>query len=287
MKKIKFFSSYCSDEQIRNNIISSWGRGSNVYKDLLITSDDDYEFAVLLNTAVADRKIERNKIIGFSHEPRLTVGMNPQYVDYIANNVSEYYISNNKGLPKNFIEGFSFVCPFEFGKSENKKYKHTNKISMILSLSNFMPGHSMRHELLKMILKSDMDIHFYANGLNRIYKDPRVKEFDWDIFEIPYENYEYQIVIENIIDNYWSSEKLTNCVIKGVIPIYYGSRKASNLFYPEGSINYLGDDPEENFKKISEIYSKGIYDYDLCVNAKNRLYGSINLLEFLYNKFKS
>ncbi len=259
--------------------------GSPVYKDLLITKDEDYEYAVMLNLKLPTKQLDKGRVIGFSHEPRLTLGLTPPLIEKISESVSEYYISNAENLPDSFKEGFSFVCPSDYGKDMLKRDR-SFKMSMILSLSNFMPGHSMRHILLRRILDSDMDIHFYANGLNRIYKDPRVKEFDWDIFNIPYENYEYQIVIENIIDNYWSSEKLTNCVIKGVIPIYYGSKKASGLFYPEGSINYLGDDPDKNFETIREIYNGGIYDYDLCVNARNKLYDNINLLEFLYNKFK-
>jgi hypothetical protein len=281
MKKIKFFSSYCSEEQIYNNIISSWGMGSSFYKNLSITKDDDYDYAVLFNTGMCNKKLPKENILGFSHEPRMTLGMNDFNQSYIENSVSEYYISNNSGLSGSFKEGFSFVCPFEYGKSKNEKYNHVNKMSMILSVSNFMPGHKMRHDLLKMILDSDLDIHFYANGLNRIYSDSRVKEFDWDIFGKPYEDYKYQIVIENIIDNNWSTEKLTNCIIKETIPIYYGSRNCSSIFYPEGSINHLGNDIHKNFEIISEIYKNSIYDSELTKKAKDKLYKEVNLLEFL------
>ena len=285
MKKVKFFSSYCSEEQIYNNIISSWGMGSTTYKDLLITKEDDYEYAVLFNRGICNKNLPKENIIGFSHEPRMTLGMSDFIESYIKNSVSEYYISNNLNLPEPFKEGFSFICPFEYGKKEEIK-ERPFKMSMILSLSNFMPGHNMRHLLLKKILETDMDIHFYAKGLNDLYKDPRVKEFDWDIFGIPYEKYQYQIVIENIIDNYWSTEKLTNCVIKETMPIYYGSKEASLLFYPENSINYLGEDLEENFEIIKEIYHNGIYDDDISKKAKENLYNKVNLLEFLHSKFK-
>jgi hypothetical protein len=285
MKKIKFFSSYCSEEQIYNNIISSWGMGSSTYKDLLITKDDDYEYAVLLNRGMCNKELPKENVIGFSHEPRMTLGMNDFSQSYIENTVSEYYISNVSDLPLPFKEGFPFVCPSEYGKKEWAE-ERSSRMSMILSMSNFMPGHNMRHLLLDKILDSDMDIHFYANGLNRVYSDPRVKEFDWDIFYVPYEKYQYQIVIENIIDNYWSTEKLTNCVIKETIPIYYGSKQASLLFYPENSINYLGEDLEKNFEIIKDIYHNGVYDNDICKKAKENLYDKVNLLEFLHSKFK-
>jgi hypothetical protein len=260
--------------------------GTNTYKDIFITKDDDYEYAVIFNGKIIDKKLPKENVIGFSHEPRMTLGLNSFIETYIKDSVSEYYLSNTRDLSTPFKEGFSFVCPYEYGKSRNESYERPFRMSMILSMSNFMPGHNLRHLLLNRILNSDMDIHFYANGLNEVYSDPRVKEFDWDIFSVPYEKYQYQIVIENIIDNYWATEKLTNCVIKETIPIYYGSKEASLLFYPENSINYLGEDLEENFEIIKDIYHNGIYDDNISKKAKENLYDKVNLLEFLHTKFK-
>ena len=286
MKKVKFFASYCDDEQIYKNIISSWGMGTNTYKDIFITKEDDYEYAVIFNGKIIDKKLPKENVIGFSHEPRMTLGLNPFIETYIKDSVSEYYLSNTRDLSLPFKEGFSFVCPYEYGKSRNESYERPFRMSMILSMSNFMPGHNLRHLLLNRILNSDMDIHFYANGLNKVYSDPRVKEFDWDVFGYPYENYEYQIVIENVVDNHWSSEKLTNCVIKETIPIYYGSKNCSSIFYPGDSINHLTNDIQENFEIISEIYNNGVYDSSLTRKAKDKLYKEVNLLEFLNEKFK-
>ena len=141
MKKIKFFSSYCSDDQIYQNIISSWGRGNATYKDIKITKDSDYEYAVILNRAVPDRYLPKENILGFSHEPRETAGLDLNNLNFISNNVSDYYISNNSGFAESFKEGFCYVCPADFGKSEGVDYSHNKKMSMILSLSRFMPGH--------------------------------------------------------------------------------------------------------------------------------------------------
>lgn len=262
--------------------------GSNQYKDIFITANEDYDYAVLLNCATASKILPKSNIIGFSHEPRSTLrGLNPYFINYVQDSVSEYYISNNSGLSSSFIEGFPFVCPHEYGQSKVIGYteKRRKKISMILSLSNFMPGHNMRHLLLQRILGSDLDIHFYAKDLNKIYSDERVKSFDWDIFSKPYEEYEFQIVIENIIDNFWSSEKLTNCVIKETIPIYYGSQKSLDMFYHTGGVKTLSDDVDSNFKIISDVYLNGIYDQKIASIAKEELYSNYNLLEFIHKKF--
>lgn len=287
MKKIRFFSSYCSDQQIYSNIMSSWANGDKIYKDLYISDPtEDYDYAVCFNVARPDKKIPINNTIGFSHEPRISLERHglAEYSKFVGENFGEYYISNTEDLPKNFISDFTYVCPFEYGKSRDLIYPHDGKISMILSLSKFMPGHVLRHDLLNRILKTDMDIHFYANGLNKIYKDERVKEFDWSVFNIPYERYKAQIVIENIIDESWATEKLINCIIKGTIPIYYGSRKIASRFYGN-EISLLGNDIEEDIEKISIVYNNLIYDKNLAQKAKNILYSEINLLEFLHKKF--
>ena len=286
MKKVKFFASYCSENQICQNIKSSWGKGKDTYKDILITEDNDYEYAVVLNRATANKFLPSDRIIGLSHEPRRTVGLNPENIQYINQNVSRYYLSNSEGLPDNFISGFTFVCPSEYGNSEFINYTHENKMSMILSMSRFMPGHEMRYQILERILRSDLDIHFYAEGLNKIYSDPRIKEFNWGLFNIPYEKYQTQIVIENIIDDFWATEKLTNCVIKGTLPVYYGSKKMYEEFYPENPFPMLGENPDLNFEIIKEVYSSQEKKEGIAERAKNKLYQEMNLLEFLHQKFK-
>jgi len=287
MKKIKLFSSYCSDEQIYNNIVGSWGKGNTSYKDFVFTVNDDYTHAVLFNTAMHNKSLNPKNVIGFSHEPRKILGIDndKNYINFVANNVSAYYISNRDNLPPNFIEGNTFICPSEFKESENKSYSHENRMSMILSMKMYMPGHTMRHRILKEILKTDLDIHFFGNGVDEVYNDERVKKFDWNIFNIPYENYKYQIVVENIIDRNWISEKLTNCIIKETIPIYYGSEKAIKEYYPDNSIIILNDNLKENVAKIIDLYNKT--ENGLTTSfAKNKLYSENNLLEFIYLKFK-
>lgn len=286
MKKIKFFSSYCSQEQIYKNILSSWAKGSEIYKDLLITLDDDYEYAVVFNRALPDKNLPKSRVVGFSHEPRKTLRLDPSIESEIQGRVSRYFLSNSDGLPDSFKAGYSFVLPAEFGKSEFESYDHKNRMSMILSLSNFMPGHAMRHEILKRILKTDLDIHFYAEGLNKIYLDPRVKEFNWGIFNVPYEQYQTQIVIENIIDGMWSTEKLSNCIIKETFPLYYGSKEVAEDFYGEGSIPMLGDNLDQNIEIITETYKNFSDQNETTKRAKEKLYTQNNLMEFLYQYFK-
>ena len=286
MKIVKFFSSYCSEEQIYNNVVNSWGKGLPKYKDISFTLENDYTHAVLFNTARHSKPLNPKNVIGFSHEPRQILSIDNSYTNFVACNVGTYYISNSEGLPQNFIESNTFVCPSEFGKSENENYSHSHKMSMILSTKTFMPGHLMRHRILKEILKTGLDIHFFGNGVDKIYKDERVKQFDWVNFNIPYENYKYQIVIENILDNNWTSEKLTNCIIKETIPIYYGSKKTVKQFYPQGEIVLLDNDLQSNVVKITDIYNKEQDFKDITSNAKKILYTENNFLEFVFLKFK-
>jgi hypothetical protein len=98
MKKLKFFSSYCSQNQIYKNIISSWSKGSETYKDLLITLGDDYEYAVVFNQALPDKPLPKSKVVGFSHEPRTTLRLNGSIESGIQENVSSYFLSNSEDL---------------------------------------------------------------------------------------------------------------------------------------------------------------------------------------------
>lgn len=158
---------------------------------------------------------------------------------------------------------------------------------MVLSMKTFASGHKMRHKIMCEILKTEADIHFYGNGLSAIYEDERVMELDWDIFNIPYEDYKYQIVIENLIDNKWSSEKLTNCVIKETIPIYYGSFDIVKSYYGDQKVTMLDDNLKLNVEKILSIYNNDDDDDDEfdTFTAKKKLYKENNLFEFIHNQF--
>ena len=61
--------------------------------------------------------------------------------------------------------------------------------------------------------------------------------------------YRYTIIIENEIDDYYFTERLTNCFLSMTIPIYCGAPKIGKFFNEEGIIKLNIND----FEKIGEI----------------------------------
>jgi hypothetical protein len=98
------------------------------------------------------------------------------------------------------------------------------------------PGHLYRHELVRAILATDLDIHIYGRGSQFYNGDSRVKgEFNDDE---PYERYQFHICIENFQTEAYTSEKYTNAVLWGTTPIYWGARTP---LFPENTIVLSGD----------------------------------------------
>lgn len=83
---------------------------------------------------------------------------------------------------------------------------------------------------------------------------------DWQPIINSLADYQYSVVMENYIDDAFWTEKLTNCFLTGTIPIYYGARKISDYFNPEGIITFSSQ--EELGYILSELnYIKNDY-YD-------------------------
>lgn len=286
MKKIKFFSSYCSEQQILDNITNAWGIINGKYKDLEFVIDNSYTHAVVFNTAFPTKNLPKENVVGFSHEPRMILQPSKHFIDVSKSKIGTYFIDDIFELPNNFKLGNSYVCPHELVKSKGKFFSHERKISFHTSLKMMTPGHIYRQELVKEILKTDMDIHIYSQGLASVIKDERViKNFDYNNWGenvgLTHEKYKYHIVIENVINNTWMTEKFTNCLIKGTIPIYLGS-KSVNERYGDCCINLTGNIEND----INIIYD--VYYNEPKINLKEAVdkFYEDNFLEFLFKYFQ-
>ena len=110
-------------------------------------------------------------------------------------------------------------------------------MSIMVSQKTEAPGHLYRHELVRAILATDLDIHIYGRGCQFYQGDPRVKGgFEND--DEPHERYHFHICIENFQTETYTSEKYTNTVLWGTTPIYWGSKIT---LFPENTIVLSGD----------------------------------------------
>lgn len=59
------------------------------------------------------------------------------------------------------------------------------------------------------------------------------------------ENYRYSIIIENDLQPFFFTEKLTNCFVSMTIPIYIGATKIDQFFNPDGIISLNVEDLDD------------------------------------------
>ena len=103
------------------------------------------------------------------------------------------------------------------------------KVSTLVGFKAFTPGHKLRHELYQRQRE-------FAQFPLTIYRSTR---------GIHLENVsnQFSIVIENVVQNTWITEKLIDCLVTKTIPIYWGCPNISEYFDTTGWIifNDLND----------------------------------------------
>lgn len=99
-----------------------------------------------------------------------------------------------------------------------KQVKRKKKICIVASGKNQLTGHIMRHQIISIFSKK-YQIDVFGNGY-------RYVENIGDIFC----NYEYTIVVENVQDGYWITEKPITPLFCGSKILYCGSSRIGEFF---------------------------------------------------------
>ena len=209
-------------------------------KDIYIVNDDSYTHAIILNTATPVLTIPKENVVGLAFEPTpflkyMTPMLDSKFVNFAQKHIGKYFIGDSAGLPHPFINKYAFIWhTVTMSKLEPIKDR---PMSIALSHKQEAPGHKYRHDLVRAILASDLDIDIYGGGC-RCYSqdDPRIKGIF--INDEPYERYHFHICIENFSIPEYTSEKYTNTVLWGTTPIYMG---AKNTLFPDYTIALSGN----------------------------------------------
>jgi hypothetical protein len=97
--------------------------------------------------------------------------------------------------------------------------------SIIASAKNDLPGHQLRHHIIERIRAQNLPVDIMGRGY------------------VPFDNkedgllpYHYSVVIENVQDNDYYSEKLLDCILCGTVPIFWGAPNIADYFDPRGMI---------------------------------------------------
>jgi hypothetical protein len=142
-----------------------------------------------------------------------------QVFDYILTWNTNYIINscgdwNHHRLFYSF--GGSWICDWRI-------YPKSKLCSIIVSEKNKTKGQQLRHEIVKQF-GDRVDV--YGTGYNPIESKLEALK-----------DYQYSIVVENVKQDYWFTEKLIDCFATGTIPIYWGC-PGINEFIGQGIIRF-------------------------------------------------
>lgn len=165
----------------------------------------------------------------------------------------------NKEKFKFVLLNFSFI-----DKNNYSLYKKSKLCSIIASKKKITFGHKLRHNLIKLLDPIKIDI--YCDGFKRLPKNLKINGC---------KDYMFQIVIENCKLPNEYTEKILDCFMTAVIPIYWGCPNI-NLFFNEKGILIFNtiDECLNIVNNLSEelYYEKLLYvqqNFDRALNLIN------------------
>lgn len=219
---------------------------------------------------VCDQMIPEHKRTGkqilMLVEPRCII---PDVYEWVENNAEqvsreyEYVFSFDTEILKRFKNSNRIIYGTYTCQSHSEK---TKGISMLCSNKNFCVGHQKRQNIANRI-KGSIDLMGTITGRYCEYIEA-------------YQDYKFNVAIENCKQDYYFTEKLCNCFANRVIPIYYGANKIDEFFDTKGIIQV--DDVEE----IPDIIRKLNVDreYEKRLDSIERNYGLVKQYQ-LFDKW--
>lgn len=236
-------------ESLVRQISNSWKKFNESF---VFTSDEseDYDWVIVLHhsglTEDFYAKVPRTRCVYISMEPTEALcGISEKFAAQFGVVVSADPDIKHENLIK--FNGHSWWVGLSMSRTKSghllrydgtKDYKYfasnnfgdkLNKISVIASSNPHLPGHFLRDKLIKSITESSLSdcVDVYGKGY---------LSFDDKIAAIA--PYKYHLVIENVSQaNYWS-EKIADPFLCQAMPIYFGCGNIDEYF-PFGSLVHL------------------------------------------------
>ncbi|KJS19405.1 MAG: hypothetical protein VR78_03340 [Hoeflea sp. BRH_c9] len=105
------------------------------------------------------------------------------------------------------------------------KIEKTRLVSLIASAKNHYPGHKLRHQVVAWARDNGADVDILGRGYA-----PFEKKSDG------LAPYRYSVIIENVREPGYITEKLIDCLLCETVPIYWGDPDIGDVFDPRGMI---------------------------------------------------
>ena len=166
------------------------------------------------------------------------------------------YFKHNEMFPWLFLnKSYSFL-------SQNSNLAKTKEICIIASDATWLQGHKERFAFVNKLIGHFKDrIDIYGRGFNS--------------FECKYEilkNYKYSVCIENSNLPDYFTEKINECYLADVFPIYFGCTNIQEYYHPDSFLSIDISDFKKSIETIeyalqSKLWEKNL---DLIRQMKHR-----------------
>lgn len=154
-------------------------------------------------------------------------------------------------------------------------HRKTKLVSMMYSYKNFAQGHGMRHEIASKY-SNIVDVMGSGKTGQHLSKIESCRD------------YAFSVVVENCKDGYYFTEKIVDCFLTGVIPIYWGTDYIGDFFNKDGFITF------NNVDELYSIIKDQNYLVDFYTNHMDEVYENYdNALkykiaeDYLYTNYKN
>lgn len=119
-----------------------------------------------------------------------------------------------------YLFGSTWVPEYRDLRIEKK-----SMISLIASAKTYYPGHKLRHDVVAWLRDKGIDAHILGRGYA-----PFDKKSDG------LSPYRYSVIIENVREPGYFTEKLIDCLLCETVPIYWGAQDIEEFFEPGGML---------------------------------------------------
>lgn len=135
-------------------------------------------------------------------------------------------LSCNPGLLARIPNGERYLFGFTWvPEYRDLSIKKTAMISLIASGKTYYPGHKLRHQVVAWLREKGVDIQILGRGY---------APFDRKSDGLA--PYRYSVIIENVREPSYFTEKLIDCLLCETVPIYWGAQNIEEIFEPGGML---------------------------------------------------
>lgn len=220
--------------------------------NITFTEDDvdECDFLVILDYPKTDVsvKVNPNNILHLCLEPANEVSKYRQYankkVSVIYNQINQggKYVLAQPALPWHLDKDYDY-----FKQLQPEDLKKEDKIVWVTSSQRTSIQHNKRMDFLESI--SDLPfVHLFGRGIKEV-------DSKWDVMKTS----KYTIAYENFKNDYYWTEKISDCFLSYNVPLYFGCNRINDYFPSEAIIQI---DPKDKHIKqfLKETVTSKAYE---------------------------